>query len=217
MKTFLAYLRCSTKKKDQSLDGYSFDSQFRAIEQYVAGIEGGVIGATYTDQESGSNNQRDGLRRCLEHAKRVGGTIVVNRLDRLSRSLTFISQLCDSGIPFVVAEMPSATPLMISIYACMAQEEKLSIQKRVRAGMLAAKLRGRTFGAPDKVAAVQNMNAGARRAKEDHKKVIYPIVEELRSVGVNTLQALCDALNRRGYLTRRNKLWSPSSLRLYLA
>ena len=222
MQAYLSYVRTSTSKRDQSANGngYSFASQEASIKKFVETVEGGgVIIGSYSDQESGANNQRPGLVHCLEHAKRSGAIIVVARLDRLSRSLTFVSQLCDSKIPFRVAEMPSATPLTISIYAALAQEERRSISARVKAAMAAKKARHGEgiFGFRDKKKAVENMVNGIKSARDNHFKVIRPVIEELRSTGVVTLQGLADGLNRRGYFTRRNKPWVPTTVRRYAA
>lgn len=215
---FAIYLRTSTKKKVQDgIDGFSFASQENACRQFVKNNGGEVVGV-FSDQASGAIRDRKGLVECLAFARETNATVLISRLDRISRQASFIMELCDKGVPFRVAEMPNATPFQISIYACLAQEERAAISARVKSAMaIAKKLNKVKFGTKTPAVSVAAMNAGARAAKQKHFETIKPVIDDIRSTGVVGLKNIADCLNRRGYLTRRNNPWTPSSLWRYAA
>jgi hypothetical protein len=57
------------------------------------------------------------------------------------------------------------------------------------------------------------MNEGARKARIDFKNKIVPIINEIKSTGIQTLQGVADCLNRRGISTRNGKHWYPTQIR----
>ena len=218
MQKLIAYLRTSTAKKVQGVNGYSFESQSYSIEQY-AKRTGGTIVATFSEQESGAVNNRPELMKALEMAKSMKGeaTICIAKLDRLSRDAAFLIQLSKSGVQFKCMDMPECDHFTISLFAVLAERERVTIAARVKAAMEAAKRRGVKLGGPNPVRSVELMNAGARQAKNSFKIQILPVIEEIKSAGVTTLQGIADALNRRGYSSRRNGKFHPSTVRAILA
>jgi DNA invertase Pin-like site-specific DNA recombinase len=82
----------------------------------------------------------------MAHARRSKATLVVAKLDRLSRNVAFLSALMESKVAFVCCDNPHATPLTVHIFAAVAQHEVEQIADRTRKAMTAAKARGRLFG-----------------------------------------------------------------------
>ena len=76
--------------------------------------------AEYVEVETGKRDDRPKLREALHHAKVTGATLVIAKLDRLSRNLAFIAALQDSGAKFVAADMPEANDTMIQFMAVIA-------------------------------------------------------------------------------------------------
>ena len=74
--------------------------------------------------------------------------MLIAKLDRLARNVHFISGLMETGVPFVAADMPTATPFMLHIYAAMAEAEGIAISTRTKAALAAAKARGVKLGNP---------------------------------------------------------------------
>jgi DNA invertase Pin-like site-specific DNA recombinase len=218
MNKLIAYLRTSTAKKTQGVTGYSFESQIFSIEQY-AKRTGATIIATFSEQESGAVNNRPELMKALELAKTFKGeaTICIAKLDRLSRDAAFLIQLSKSGVQFKCMDMPECDHFTISLFAVLAERERVTIAARVKAAMEAAKRRGTKLGGPNPELSVKLMNAGAKAAKENFNRQLIPVIEEIKSAGVKTLQGIADALNRRGYVSRRENKFYASTVRAILA
>ncbi len=118
-KQYIAYYRVSTNK--QGIDGLGLSSQKQRVSQFLKGD--GVLVGEYEEVESGRNNNRTELFKAINHCKVNGAVLLIAKLDRLSRSVSFIYQLKDSGVKFVAADMPDANDLTIGLLAVMAENE----------------------------------------------------------------------------------------------
>ena len=227
MKTIL-YFRVSTAGQGRS--GLGLDAQRAAVEAFC-GHRGCNVLAEYTEVESGKRNDRPELTKALHHAKITGATLVIAKLDRLSRNAAFLLTLKDSGANFVCADMPDANNLTIGIMALVAQQEREAISTRTSEALAAAKARGRYVkadGSPWKVQRLGNPNGAAalrRAAKgnqaaietvkakaDDHAADLRPVIEALREEGIVTLAPIAAALNAREIRTPRGGRWHPSSV-----
>jgi hypothetical protein len=132
---FIGYERVSTKGQGES--GLGLEAQDRDIAAHVQRANGNLI-KTYREIESGKDDNRPELAKALMHAKRSGATLVVAKLDRLSRNVLFLAQLQESKVKFVCCDMPEATELTIHIYAAIAQWERKAISKRTKDGLAAS-------------------------------------------------------------------------------
>ena len=213
----VAYHRVSTAK--QGLSGLGLEAQVAAIEHYAKSKAAEVV-ASFTEVESGKNNQRPELEKALHLSKVTGATLVIAELDRLSRNAAFLLTLRDSGVKFVAADMPDANDLTVGIMALVAQQEREAISKRTKEALAAAKARGVKLGNPNGAAALRRAAKGnlaslsAIRAKANqHAENLRPVVESLRENGITSLGAIADALNERGMLTSRDGRWHKSSVR----
>src|SRR5437762_1764921 len=118
MRQLLGYRRVSSEEKGRS--GVGLEGQTEAGETH-ARQTGSQIIAWYQEVESGKRHEnRPELAKALVHAKRSGAILCVAKLDRLSRSLSLISQLQDAKTPFVCANMPEANELTLNLMACFA-------------------------------------------------------------------------------------------------
>jgi DNA invertase Pin-like site-specific DNA recombinase len=91
----VCYLRVSTAKQGQS--GLGLDAQREAVRAYASSISGEII-ETFTETESGKLNTRPQLERALHLSKVTGATLVIAKLDRLSRNAAFLLTLRDAGV-----------------------------------------------------------------------------------------------------------------------
>ena len=213
----VSYLRVSTRKQGQS--GLGLDAQRQAIEAYAA-QRGATILETFTEVESGRNNARPELARAMHLAKVTGATLLIAKLDRLSRNAAFLLTLRDSGVRFVAADMPDANELTVGIMALVAQQEREAISRRTTEALRAAKSRGVRLGNPNGAAPLRRAQKGngaaleAIRALADrHAESLRTVLSELSAQGVVSLGALAQALNDRGILTPRGGRWHKSSVR----
>lgn len=192
--TFIAYYRVSTAK--QGTSGAGLEAQRTLVESFIAS-RGGAVVAEFTDVESGAANNREGLMAAMEECRRTKATLLVAKLDRLSRRVSFVAVLLESGLPFVVAEMPEATPMMLHIHAAFAEHERNMIAQRTKAALAAKKAAGVQLGNPRWSESVE----AARTAKEartaEHRDSIAPMVLRYRNEGL-TLQAIADKMNAQG-------------------
>lgn len=140
---FVAYYRCSTAEQGRS--GLGIEAQKKTVAQYLNGGDWQLIGE-YEEHESGRNNDRPRLKNALDHCKRTGATLVIARLDRLSRSASFITALMDSKVNFVCCDMPEANEFTITIMAALAQVEAKRISHNTKAALERAKARGVKLG-----------------------------------------------------------------------
>ena len=138
----IGYARVST-------DDQSLNLQRDALEEI--GCE-----QIFQDQMSGAKVERPGLRQALKYA-RAGDTLVVWRLDRLSRSLTdliaVVTQLELESINFKslhesIDTVSSSGKLVFHLFGALAEFERNLIRERTTAGLQAARTRGRVGGRP---------------------------------------------------------------------
>ena len=224
------YYRVSTAKQARS--GLGLDAQRAAIASFCA-TRGCETLAEYTEHESGKRDDRPEMAKALHHAKITGATLVIAKLDRLSRNLAFLATLQDAGTRFIAADMPEANELTIHIMAAMAQAERKAISQRTKDALAAAKVKaqaegvgrkadgtpwksGAKLGNPMGVAAFGGKRgnpAEAIKAKAiAFAKDRLPIIEAIRADGHTSLRAIAAELNARGIVTARGGKWAAQSV-----
>lgn len=214
---YIAYLRVSTAR--QGASGLGIAAQRKAVEDFLNGGRHTLL-RTFIETESGKVNARPQLEKALHLCKVTGATLIVAKLDRLSRNAAFLMMLRDSGARFVAADMPDANTMTIGILALVAQHEREAISKRTTEALQAAKARGVKLGSPDGARHLLKLKLGnkaavkANRAKAaDYAESLRPVIDDLRAEGVVTLPAIADALTERGMQTPRGGKWHPASVR----
>ena len=215
MSKYVAYLRVSTRS--QKLDGLGMESQDRVVAEFVV-RQGGELLEVFREIESGSktDSQRPALAAALKLADKAGATLIVAKLDRLSRNAGFLLSLQSAGVDFVCCDCPNVDRFTVGILALVAQRERELISERTKLALQSAKLLGRRLGTRSPVEQVVRMNDGARRACRKFAIELIPVVREIRSTGVDTLQGIADCLNRRGYRSRTGGKFHPSTVQRVL-
>lgn len=225
MKKFVAYFRVSTDRQGKS--GLGLEGQRAAVVEHV-GATGDLI-AEYTEIETGKRDSLDNrpeLRRALAHARRSRATLVVAKLDRLTRSVAVTSLLHQSNVDFVCCDNPYANRLTIQILAAVAEDEARRISERTKAALAAYKMRGGVLGATR----VESRNltsegrkrgtlvSAARRSalKLEAYEDLAAHMHQLRSSG-QSLRAIAQALNAKGHTTRRGRPWNGTQVLRALA
>jgi DNA invertase Pin-like site-specific DNA recombinase len=213
----VAYFRVSTEKQGRS--GLGLEAQRASVAQYCGGRGCEVVGE-FVEVESGKNNERPELAKALHLAKVTGATLVVAKLDRLSRNVAFLAALQESGARFVAADMPEANELTIHIMAAVAQAERKAISRRTIEALAAAKARGVRLGNPNGAAALVRAGKGntasivaIRDGADRFAADLEPIVADIQGAGHISLRSIAAELNRRGIVTRRGGSWHAATVR----
>ncbi len=179
----IGYRRVSTAKQGQS--GLGLDAQDAAI-QAVCSSRGLTLVESFTEVESGKNDARPQLALALARARKLRGVLVIAKLDRLGRRVSFISALMETGTPFMCADAPDDEPFIMHVKASFAEEEARKISQRTKAALAVAKARGVKLGNPglnDEIRAKGGATMAARAAQE-HAKILRTVLE-LRAQGLS--------------------------------
>ncbi|GGC16687.1 resolvase [Marivita lacus] len=210
MKRYVTYKRVSTAEQGRS--GLGLDAQERDIQIFLetySDVPFEIVGE-FTDVLSGKDDDRPELAKAIELAKRTGADLLVAKLDRLSRRVSFIAGLMeDPKLSMRVAQMPYADKFQLHIYAALAEQERDFISKRTKAALAEAKKRGTKLGGM-RDATMKRNEAVAANADARAKKVAGIIVP-LRDAG-KTLRQIADELNTVGIKTARGGLWQASQV-----
>ncbi len=208
MKTYVAYYRVSTKQ--QGASGLGLQAQRASVAQFVGND---VLLAEYTEVESGKHNKRPQLLAALDFAKRHGATLVIAKLDRLSRNAGFIFALRDAQVNFVCADMPDANTLTIGIFAVLAQYERELISQRIVSALAAKKAQGFRLGNPKNLTHNDRVKGAAVRKEQSKEgsKQAAQVAKLLREKGL-TLREIADELHRTGFRTAKGKEFRPTSV-----
>ena len=216
----VAYLRVSTAR--QGATGLGMDAQRAAVQAYAAG-GGHHISAEYVEVESGKRADRPQLAAALAACKLHRATLVIAKLDRLARQLSFIANLMDGGVDFVACDMPHANRLTLHLMAAMAEHEREMISQRTKAALAAAKARGARLGNPNGAA---HLAAGCREAAaasalarraaaEQHRSSLLPVIEILKADELLSAASIARALNKRGVPSPNGMLWGRQQVARY--
>ena len=212
---FVSYLWVSTARQGQS--GLGLEAQRKAVEDYLNGGHWNLI-QEFVEVESGKVNDRAELAKAMALCQLRNATLVIAKIDRLSRDAHFLLGLQKAGVRFVAADMPEANEMVVGIMAVVAQTECKMISARTKAALQAAKARGvklggrrhRADGSVVKLdAATIAAGRTARTAKSAARATdIAPIIADLKASGTVSLRQIAANLNERGIPTARGGQWS---------
>lgn len=203
MQKFIAYYRVSTDK--QGASGLGLEAQQKSVRKYATDR---ALLAEYSEVESGKKNARPMLAQALAHAAATGATLLIAKLDRLSRNAAFVLELQNSGVDFICCDMPAANKLTIGIMALLAQHEREQISTRTKAALSALKQRGVKLGMPnnltDDARAISAEQRSAKAREDVNWRKAGALAISMRKQQA-TYREIADALNTSGYITRTGK------------
>ena len=208
---FVAYYRVSTERQGRS--GLGLEAQIVTVEAH-ARRSGGEIIESFQEIESGKRSDRPELARALALCKKHKATLIIAKLDRLSRNVAFIANLMESRAEFIACDMPQANKLTLHIMAAMAEHEREATSQRTKEALAAVKARGKKLGNPrPDMPTVYSQRAEQARAR---REVVYPLARQMRDSGL-TLRQVADQLNARNVRAlHTGGLWHAESVRQVL-
>lgn len=215
---FISYLRVSTAR--QGSPGLGVEAQRAAVEAYLNGGSWTLV-EEFTEVESGKNVTRPELAAALAACRLHGATLVVAKLDRLSRNAAFLLNLRDSGVKFVAADNPQVNDVVVGILAVVAEEEGKLISSRTKAALAAAKARGTRLGSPRPITRNAQLNGAAASLDERRRRAAQWTRDAYRSVTsaysqAGTLTGAAKLLNERGVPARRGGNWTAAQVQRVL-
>lgn len=216
MINYVTYYRVSTKKQGDS--GLGLEAQKRDIQLFLENYSGSPykVLAKFIEIDSGANSDRKELNEAIRLAKAEGAVLLVAKLDRLSRKVSFVANLMDDkGLSLKVAQMPNADKFQLHIYAALAEQEREFISKRTKAAMREARERAKKEERPHNQGGLRGSTAKANQARRDQadtfatklKGLLAPMVKDRMS-----LEAIANALNTSGHKTAQGKDFKPMTV-----
>ncbi len=232
---FVSYVRVSTGRQGES--GLGLDAQRRAVDDFLNGGDWELV-AEFEEIESGKNNDRPELVKALAAARAYNATLLIAKLDRLSRNAAFLLALRDAGVKFIAVDMPEANELTIGLMALIAEHERRAISERTASAMATIKrelaenghyttLAGRVItklgngGCHLTEEARAAGTAGSVRVRQtkalQKARDLQPIINRLRNEGITSATGLSKALNAEGVPTASGRgQWSATSVQRVL-
>ncbi len=228
-KNLVAYYRVSTKKQAEQEDedggktGLGLKAQRETVQNF-AKSHGAKIVASYKEIETGRDPDRPELLKAVQHARMLKATLVIAKLDRLSRNASFTMQMLDSGVDFVCCDNPFANRLTIQILAAVAENESRAASTRTKAALAQAKKDGKLLGSArpghwdgkeDKrgwrKAIVAAATVRTQKAKKNNEFVL-PKMLEWRDKEKLTLAEIAKRLNDLNYPTSTGGKFSTTTV-----
>jgi len=210
VKQFIKYYRVSTRSQADS--GLGLSAQQRDIDLYLstyAETPWEVI-ADFTDVQSGKDDNRPELQKAMALAEETGATILIAKLDRISRRVSFISAIMErKKLNLTVATMPNADKFQLHIYAALAEQEREFISLRTKQALAPLKGTGKLGGNRGNI---DKANEAARALADSHAAKVIDTVLPLKEAG-RTLQQIADTLNKSGVKTARGGKWHPTTVK----
>jgi len=215
---YVAYYRVSTSKQGRS--GLGLDAQCEAVTRYLNDDEFEII-AEFTEVESGRRKDRPQLEQALAIARLHRVPLVVAKVDRLTRSVSFLSRLLEAGVDVRFADLPAIEGptgrFMLQQMAAVAELEAGLISSRTKAALAAAKARGKALGGNRGTELSDEARIAGRFVQSerahDRARDLQPVIQELRRNGNATLSGTARALTQRNIPTARGgTTWSATQV-----
>ena len=203
---YVSYLRQSTKK--QSLSNLGIEAQREIIQKHLGQIQ--PI-AEFVETESGKKTDRPKLAEALELCRKTKSTLIVAKLDRLSRNVAFTSKLLESDVEIKFCDFPEANRLVLHIIASIAEYEAGLISTRTKQALKAKKARGVRLGKPENL--VNNLGKAISNSNHTNRQKALDNDNNRRAIAMLKVMATQDLslsemarrLNEEGFVTSQGK------------
>lgn len=204
---YVSYYRVSTKRQSLGLD-----AQRATVSKYVK-ANGGKVIAEFSEKESGKLATRPKLHEALALCRKSGATLLIAKLDRLSRNVSFIFTLKDNGCNFVACDLPEFNTLTLAIFAGMAQQEAELISMRTKEALAALKAKGKKLGRNKGEGCELEIRLRGLEVRRENTRnnpaniAAWNHVELCMRLGMNW-SGIVRELNGKGFRTAKNGVWN---------
>ncbi|ADB42953.1 recombinase family protein [Spirosoma linguale] len=207
---YVPYYRVSTASQGKS--GLGLAAQQTIVQRFLK--PGDELLPEFIEIESGKKADRPQLMAAIVLAKQHKARLLIAKLDRLSRNVSFIFSLRNAEVDFLACDIPDANTLTVGIMAVLAQHERELIGQRTKAALAAKKAQGFQLGTPNITPAITQQGLAVRQ----HNARTHPanvqateLIRLYRNEGL-TYAAIAERLNQLGYTTRRGQAFQPMSV-----
>ncbi|GJD96604.1 recombinase family protein [Methylobacterium iners] len=211
LKPLVAYTRVSTEQQGRS--GLGIDGQRKAIAVF-AEANGFFVVAEFEEHQSGKGadalERRPQLAAALAAARKLRCHVIVSKLDRLSRDVTFIAGLMSQRVPFISTDLGAdADPFLLHLYAALAEKERAMISARTRSALAELKAKGVQLGNRTNLAEASAKGASVNRAEADRFAAnVLPVIDAIQTAGIASHRGIAAELNARRVETARGGVWN---------
>ena len=223
---YVAYYRVSTAKQSLGLD-----AQKTAVEQH---LNGGTwtIAAEFTEKESGrkTDRHRPELRKALDYCLAKNCTLIIARLDRLARNVSFLTKVMDSKVKFIACDVPNfdnpaTNRMMLTLMMTLAEHEAQRIRDNTKKALAERKKQLKEdgyfyrtdiygnqkkitkLGSPDATIGSKLGSAAIqKKSNEEAERICYE-VKKIQKLGYTTLREIAKELQARGIRPIRGDIW----------
>lgn len=208
---YITYYRVSTTSQGNS--GLGLAAQKKSVNRYLSQKKGITL-MEFTEIESGKKNNRIQLELAIKAAQEHDATLLIAKLDRLSRNAGFIFKLRDAGVRFICCDMPEANELTINIFAILAEHERKIISERTKAALtikreICGEWRKSNFTDKGRKKAIETIKSKA--ANNSNNKRAISMIKILHERG-ESLRSIAKILNDNDYRTSRGNLFKAQSV-----
>ena len=214
---YVAYLRVSTQK--QGFSGLGLEAQKEIIKNY---LHTKIPIAEFTEVESGRKTDRPKLKDALALCRTTGATLIVAKLDRLARNVSFLSNLLESDVDIVFCDFPQANKMVLHILAAISQYEAELTASRTKAALQAKKARGEKLGNPEHLmdkheqAIAKSNQTNSNKAKNNPNNKRAVAFLKVMISQEKSLQEMTNILNSEGFVTAQGCRFVPATVKLLI-
>lgn len=205
MKSYIAYLRQSTTKQEQS--GLGVEAQREIIKNHLKNEN--VI-CEIVETESGKNNNRPKLQEALAICRKNNSILVCAKLDRLSRNVAFTSKLLESDVEILFCDFPEANKLILHIISSIAEYEANLISIRTKQSLQAKKAKGAKLGKSENLLnkhskAIENsiITNKSKAFENENNKRALALIKSMKNEN-KSFTEMTKILNEQGFKTSKN-------------
>ena len=213
MTKYVAYLRVSTQK--QGYSGLGLEAQREIIHNYLHDT---IPISEYVEVESGRKSDRPKLKEALSQCRKEGAILIVAKLDRLARSVSFLSSLLESDVEIVFCDFPQANKMVLHIISAISQCEAELTAARTKVTLQTKKARRFRLGNPehllDKHEEAILSSIKTCKAKADSNPNNKRAIALLRTLvkEEHTYQEMAEILNREGFVSSHGCSFTKSTV-----
>ncbi len=164
MKQYVTYLRVSTQR--QGAQGLGISAQRNMCENFIKQNKGKQV-QEFMDVESGTHRDRKGLWQAIDYCKKNGCSLVIAKLDRMSRDVEFTFKVINTGIDIHFTDMPVVNSMILGVFAAVAQYEREMVSDRTKKALAVKKAQGCKMGAANEIYRLNYKN----KTEEEKAKV----------------------------------------------